>query len=73
VNLIVKDRGKGIPTQHQAHVFERFYRVDSGRRGEGLGIGLAIVKDIAHAHQGNVEMSSTPNVETVFRIRLLRK
>ncbi|MBJ6362514.1 sensor histidine kinase [Paenibacillus sp. GCM10012307] len=72
VNLTVKDRGKGIPTEHQAHVFERFYRVDSGRKGEGLGIGLAIVKDIAYAHQGNVEMNSTPNVETVFRIKLPR-
>jgi len=46
--------------------------VDSGRQGEGLGIGLAIVKDIALAHQGSVEMSSTPNVETVFRINLPR-
>jgi len=72
VNLIVKDRGKGIPPEHQAHVFERFYRVDGGRQGEGLGIGLSIVKDIALAHQGHVEMSSTPNVETVFRIQLPR-
>jgi signal transduction histidine kinase len=72
VNVIVKDKGKGIPPEHQAHIFERFYRVDSGRKGEGLGIGLAIVKDIALAHQGNVEMSSTPNVETLFRIKLPR-
>ena len=73
VVLSVKDKGKGIPAEHQAHIFERFYRVDSGRKGDGLGIGLAIVKDIVHAHEGNVEMSSTPNVETVFRIRLQRK
>lgn len=73
VDLIVKDKGKGIPAEHHSHVFERFYRVDSGRTGEGLGIGLAIVKDIVHAHEGSVEMSSTPNVETVFRIRLIRK
>ncbi|MBW7474829.1 HAMP domain-containing histidine kinase [Paenibacillus oenotherae] len=72
VNIIVKDKGRGIPPEHQAHIFERFYRVDGGRKGEGLGIGLAIVKDIALAHQGNVEMSSTPNVETVFRIKLPR-
>lgn len=72
VNVIVQDKGKGIPPEHQAHVFERFYRVDSGRNGEGLGIGLAIVKDVALAHHGSVEMSSTPDVETVFRIRLPR-
>lgn len=72
VNIVVKDRGKGIPIEHQAHVFERFYRADSGRKGEGLGIGLSIVKDVAAAHQGDVEMSSTPDVETVFRIKLPR-
>jgi len=72
VNVIVKDKGKGIPPEHQARIFERFYRVDSGRKGEGLGIGLTIVKDIALAHQGSVEMSSTPNVETSFQIRLPR-
>lgn len=47
VNIIVKDKGRGIPPEHQAHIFERFYRVNSGRQGEGLGIGLAIVEDIA--------------------------
>jgi len=73
VNIAVTDKGKGIPPEHQAHIFERFYRVDSGRKGEGLGIGLAIVKDIALAHQGSVEMSSTPNVETMFRIKLPRR
>jgi len=72
VAVIVKDKGKGIPPEHQAQIFERFYRVDSGRKGEGLGIGLAIVKDIAEAHQGSIEMNSTPNVETVFRITLPR-
>ncbi|TBL73945.1 sensor histidine kinase [Paenibacillus thalictri] len=72
VNIFVKDKGKGIAPEHQAHVFERFYRADGGRKGEGLGIGLAIVKDIALAHQGNVEMYSTPNVETVFQIKLPR-
>ncbi|MBW5445772.1 HAMP domain-containing protein [Cohnella sp. CFH 77786] len=70
VNVIVKDKGKGIPPEHQAQIFERFYRVDRGRKGEGLGIGLAIVKDIAEAHQGSIEMNSTPNVETAFRIKL---
>lgn len=70
VNVIVKDKGMGIPPEHQAHVFERFYRVDSGRKGEGLGMGLAIVKDIAEALQGSIEMSSIPNVETIFQIKL---
>jgi len=72
VQVAVEDKGKGIPPEHQAHVFERFYRVDSGRKGEGLGIGLAIVKDIAEAHRGSLEMTSVPHVETAFRIKLPR-
>lgn len=70
VSLIVKDKGKGIPPEHHAQIFERFYRVDSGRKGEGLGIGLSIVKDIVEAHQGSIEFKSTPNVETVFQLKL---
>jgi signal transduction histidine kinase len=73
VNIIVKDRGKGIPPENQPYVFERFYQVDKGRQREGLGLGLAIVKDIVEAHQGSIEMSSVPNVETVFRIKLPRQ
>ncbi|WP_135554770.1 sensor histidine kinase [Paenibacillus cymbidii] len=72
VNVSVTDKGKGIPPEHQAHIFERFYRVDSGRKGEGLGIGLAIVKDVALAHHGSIEVHSTPNEETVFKLKLPR-
>ncbi|QHT58929.1 HAMP domain-containing histidine kinase [Paenibacillus lycopersici] len=68
--IIVKDKGKGIPVEHQKHIFERFYRVDGSRKGEGLGIGLSIVKDISLAHQGTLEMNSIPDAETTFRIRL---
>ncbi|MNG05278.1 Sensor kinase CusS [compost metagenome] len=70
VNIIVKDKGKGIPLEHQEHIFERFYRVDGGRKGEGLGIGLSIVKDISLAHQGTLKMNSVSYVETKFQIRL---
>lgn len=72
VVISVKDKGQGIPREHQAFIFDRFYRVGGEGQREGLGIGLAIVKDIAVAHHGNVEISSTPKVETVFRIRLPR-
>ncbi|GBG08299.1 putative two-component sensor histidine kinase [Paenibacillus agaridevorans] len=67
--MTIKDQGKGIPPEHQAQVFER---VDRGRTGEGLGIGLSIVKDIVDAHQGSIRLESSPDVETVFRIRLPR-
>lgn len=72
VHLSVSDKGKGIPPEHQAHVFDRFYRVEGGRQGEGLGIGLAIVKEIVEAHRGSVELHSIPDVETTVRIVLPR-
>lgn len=69
VLITVTDKGKGVEPEDQEYIFDRFYR-GSGRTGQGLGIGLSIVKDIAEAHQGSVEMSSISHVETAFRIRL---
>ncbi|MNW14770.1 Alkaline phosphatase synthesis sensor protein PhoR [compost metagenome] len=62
----------GIPPEHQTQVFERFYRVDGGRKGDGLGIGLAIVKEIIEAHQGDLTLNSLPHMETTFQIKLKR-
>jgi two-component system phosphate regulon sensor histidine kinase PhoR len=56
----VQDQGPGIPRQHQARVFERFYRVDTARDREsgGTGLGLSIVKHLVVAHGGNVGVRS---------------
>ncbi len=58
--LTVRDTGIGIPPEHCAHIFERFYRVDSGRSREtgGCGLGLAICAAIAHAHDGEIRVQS---------------
>lgn len=58
--LRVKDNGPGILPEHQARLFERFYRVDVGRSREqgGTGLGLAIVKHIMLKHGGRVELKS---------------
>lgn len=67
--MTVIDKGRGIPLQDQEHVFDRFYRVDSSRKGEGLGIGLSIVKEIISFHGGTVAFTSVP-FKTVFEIQL---
>ena len=56
--LIVADDGPGIPVADRERVFERFVRLDEGRGRDagGVGLGLAIVADVAHAHQGDVEV-----------------
>jgi len=66
----VRNSGAGIPREHLPHVFERFYRADSARRGSvsNSGLGLAIVKSIIALHDGDVEVQSTPATGTAFRL-----
>ncbi|WP_091229851.1 sensor histidine kinase [Fontibacillus panacisegetis] len=70
VCITIKDKGRGIAPEDHELIFERFYRVDGGRSGEGLGIGLSIVKEIVESHQGHIRLISTPHVETLFMVRL---
>jgi two-component system, OmpR family, heavy metal sensor histidine kinase CusS len=66
VHVVVTDTGVGIPGEHLAHVFERFYRVDSSRSSDsdGNGLGLAICCSIAESHAGRLAIESTPGIGT---------
>lgn len=58
--LEVEDSGPGIPTEHLRHVVERFYRLP-GSPGNGCGLGLAIVDEIAKLHHAELRLGTAPN------------
>lgn len=68
----VQDTGIGIPSQEQARIFDRFYRVNSDRSRHtgGAGLGLAIAQAIVQAHQGTIQVQSEPNQGSIFSICL---
>jgi signal transduction histidine kinase len=74
VELIVQDTGRGIPTEHLPHIFDRFYRVPGKGTApspeQGLGLGLSFVAWIVKAHHGKIEVDSTPGKGTRFTIHL---
>ncbi len=63
----VRDTGKGISKENQAHMFERFYRVaDTEGYTQGTGLGLVIAKRIVQAHGGDMWLESTIDIGTIF-------
>ncbi|GAB4178372.1 MAG: ATP-binding protein [Geothermobacteraceae bacterium] len=70
--LTVSDTGIGIASEHLPHIFDRFYRTDQARNREegGAGLGLAIVKWVVEAHDGRIEVASTPDQGTRFTVHL---
>jgi len=70
VRLAVTDTGIGIAPEHQARVFEKFARIDYGRREGGVGLGLSLVKSLIELHGGKVELESAPDSGTRISCRL---
>ena len=70
--LDVSDQGPGIPAEEQSRIFERFYRSDDAKvSGQtGLGLGLAIVREIARHHGGSVIVESAPGRGSKFSLAL---
>jgi two-component system, OmpR family, sensor kinase len=71
LRLWVRDSGPGVDPGEQERIFDRFARGRSGRRrSEGAGLGLAIVRTVAEAHGGRVELDSRPGHGATFTIML---
>lgn len=72
MRIDIKDNGVGIAAEHLSRVFERFYRVDKARSRDagGTGLGLSIVNQIINAHQGKIEVNSSPNAGSTFTVFL---
>ncbi|GAA0558979.1 HAMP domain-containing sensor histidine kinase [Paractinoplanes ferrugineus] len=71
--LEVADRGPGMTAEQAARVFDRFYRADRSRSradGANSGLGLSIVRSLARAHGGDVELATTPGDGACFRLAL---
>ena len=68
----VTDTGNGISASDLPYIFDRFYRADRSRSRHqgGAGLGLAIVKWVAEAHNGRVEVASTPGAGSQFSLLL---
>jgi two-component system sensor histidine kinase BaeS len=72
--LTVRDTGPGIPEDHLAHIFDRFYKTDASRTDpysqSGSGLGLSIVKAIVERHGGTVAAANLPGGGAEFTITL---
>lgn len=72
VTITVSDTGAGIPLEHLPHVFDRFYRVDPSRSRTtgGVGLGLAIARQLVEASSGRIAVASEPARGTTFTVTL---
>lgn len=70
VRVDIADSGAGIARDDLSHVFERFYKGDKARSGEGTGMGLAIAKHVVEAHGGKIRVQSEEKKGSTFSFSL---
>jgi two-component system phosphate regulon sensor histidine kinase PhoR len=70
LEVVVRDRGPGIPPEDRQNIFERFARRNEAKRVRGSGIGLALVKSVAKAHGGRVWVEDNVPSGSAFVLRI---
>ena len=72
VFISVKDQGYGVPPEFRTRIFEKFFRVPRVEDADapGIGLGLAMVREIAELHGGRVMLESEPGSGSIFTLRL---
>lgn len=73
LKIDIADTGKGIPEQNQGAIFKRFYREETVRDVEGIGIGLYLAREIITMQGGYILVSSSPGHGSVFSVFLPRR
>jgi PAS domain S-box-containing protein len=72
LSVSVTNEGAGIDPDELPHLFNRFYRVEGGKRVKGVGLGLYIARELVEAHGGRISAESVPCATTAFRFTLPR-
>lgn len=70
LRIRVSDTGRGIPQSELPKIFDKFYHSDKGGSAPGNGLGLSMALFIARAHQGDIQVESTPGAGTIFTVIL---
>lgn len=68
--ITVKDSGQGIPEEHLAKIFDRFYQVNASDTNLGSGVGLAFTKKLVELHHGSITVQSEVNKGTFFTVMI---
>lgn len=70
VLVTVSDSGKGIPQKDMPYIFDKFYRVKEKGQPSGVGLGLSLVRSVAEAHGGTVQVESVEDQGSTFILQL---
>jgi signal transduction histidine kinase len=68
--VTVRDHGIGVPPEHRARLFERFFQAHSTDHRSGMGLGLYITRQIVELHGGHIEVEFPPDGGTRFVVEI---